>query len=65
MALRVIGSDRLLVFDVKEGWAPLCRFLGAPVPAEPFPHLNDAAAEGRRVGREAAPLATPSPPAWP
>lgn len=37
-----IGADRLLVFDVKEGWEPLCAFLGVPVPdGEAFPHLND------------------------
>jgi hypothetical protein len=35
-----IPAERLLVFDVSEGWAPLCRFLGVTVPAEPFPHLN-------------------------
>ena len=40
-----IAPDRLLVFDVKEGWEPLCAFLGVPVPAdEPFPHVNDTAA---------------------
>ena len=40
---------RLLVFDVKEGWEPLCAFLGVPVPAgEPFPHVNDAADFSRR-----------------
>ena len=39
-----LGPDRLLVFDVKEGWEPLCAFLGAPVPAgEAFPRLNDTA----------------------
>ena len=39
-----IGPDRLLVFDVKEGWEPLCAFLGLPVPdGEAFPHLNDTA----------------------
>ena len=38
------GPNRLLVFDVKEGWEPLCAFLGVPVPeGEPFPHLNDTA----------------------
>lgn len=38
------AADRLLVFDVKEGWGPLCAFLGVPVPAgEAFPHLNDTA----------------------
>lgn len=34
-------KDRLLVFDVKEGWGPLCKFLGKPVPDEPFPRVND------------------------
>ena len=35
-----ISSQRLLVFDVAEGWAPLCRFLDVPVPAVPFPRTN-------------------------
>ncbi len=39
---RAIPKDRLLIFDVKEGWEPLCAFLGVPVPQEPFPHVNDA-----------------------
>jgi Sulfotransferase domain len=40
-----IAPDRLLVFDVREGWEPLCAFLSVPVPAdEPFPHVNDTAA---------------------
>ncbi|MEQ4725784.1 sulfotransferase [Nonomuraea sp. B19D2] len=40
-----LPAERLLVFDVREGWEPLCRFLGVDVPAgEPFPHLNDAKA---------------------
>jgi hypothetical protein len=34
--------DRLLVFDVAEGWEPLCAFLDVPVPDRPFPRLNDA-----------------------
>ncbi|HYR79759.1 MAG TPA: sulfotransferase [Candidatus Dormibacteraeota bacterium] len=38
-----IDPERLLVFDVKEGWAPLCRFLEVPIPDEPFPRLNDTA----------------------
>lgn len=38
-----IPADRLLVFDVREGWEPLCAFLGVPVPAAPFPRVNDAA----------------------
>jgi Sulfotransferase domain len=38
-----IEPARLLVFDVREGWAPLCRFLEVPIPEEPFPRLNDTA----------------------
>lgn len=39
---RTVSPDRLLVFDVKEGWGPLCGFLEVPTPAEPFPHANEA-----------------------
>lgn len=37
-----IPPTRLLVFDVAEGWEPLCRFLGLPVPDEPFPKVNSS-----------------------
>jgi len=36
-----VPAERLLVFEVREGWEPLCRFLDRPVPAGPFPHLNE------------------------
>lgn len=54
--------ERLLVFDVADGWVPLCRFLGVPVPTQPFPRLNDAARMRRRItalrwGTRVAPLA--------
>jgi hypothetical protein len=35
-----IPPERLLVYDVTQGWAPLCEFLGVPVPETPFPHAN-------------------------
>ena len=35
-----IPPERLLVFDVREGWEPLCRFLDRPVPSSPFPRTN-------------------------
>jgi hypothetical protein len=35
-----LPPERLLVFSPKDGWAPLCAFLGVPVPAEPFPRVN-------------------------
>mmetsp|Transcript_19010 Transcript_19010/g.36653 ORF Transcript_19010/g.36653 Transcript_19010/m.36653 type:complete len:253 (-) Transcript_19010:328-1086(-) len=31
----------LLVFQVKDGWEPLCAFLGKPVPSTPFPNVNN------------------------
>lgn len=36
-----IPPERLLVFDVRDGWAPLCTFLAQPVPAMPFPNTNN------------------------
>jgi hypothetical protein len=38
-----IDPARLLTFDVREGWEPLCRFLDVAIPDEPFPRLNDTA----------------------
>jgi hypothetical protein len=36
-----VPADRLLVWEVKEGWEPLCRFLEVDVPDAPFPNVND------------------------
>jgi hypothetical protein len=38
---RTVPPERLLVWQVTEGWEPLCEFLGVEVPAEPLPHEND------------------------
>jgi len=35
-----IPADRLLVYQVAEGWGPLCEFLDVSVPDEPFPRTN-------------------------
>jgi Sulfotransferase domain len=35
-----LPPERLLVFQPKQGWGPLCGFLGVPVPKEPFPRVN-------------------------
>ncbi|MFV0525110.1 MAG: sulfotransferase family protein [Acidimicrobiales bacterium] len=45
-----VPPDRLLVFDVADGWEPLCAFLDVPVPDEPFPHVNDRTTILRRFG---------------
>jgi sulfotransferase family protein len=38
--LASIPPERLLVFRATDGWAPLCGFLGVPVPPEPYPRTN-------------------------
>lgn len=43
-----VPAERLLVYEVKQGWQPLCEFLGVEAPRdEPFPHLN----EGEQVSK--------------
>ena len=38
--VRMVPPERLLVFNAAEGWAPLCRFLGRPIPETPYPQVN-------------------------
>jgi len=48
---QAVPPEKLLIYQVQEGWGPLCQFLEVPVPADqPFPHLNDTA-EFRRIVR--------------
>jgi hypothetical protein len=37
------GDDRLLTYNIGDGWEPLCRFLGKAVPDVPYPRTNSAA----------------------
>jgi hypothetical protein len=39
--MALVPAERLLVWEVGEGWEPLCEFLEVAVPAEPLPHVND------------------------
>ena len=41
--IKTCPPEKLLVFDVSQGWAPLCAFLDVPIPDVPFPHVNDTA----------------------
>jgi hypothetical protein len=47
-----VPRDRLLIWNVKDGWAPLCKFLNVPIPSKPFPHFNEGGkmASRMRVG---------------
>ncbi|KAI9750791.1 MAG: hypothetical protein M4579_006312 [Chaenotheca gracillima] len=53
----VVPKDNLLEFESKDGWGPLCEFLGVPVPADgqAYPFINDGAyyVEGHKVLRNA------------
>lgn len=40
---REIPASRLLVFEAKDGWGPLCRFLNVDVPQHDYPRTNDRA----------------------
>ena len=51
-----LPADRLLVYNVAEGWEPLCAFLGVPIPDEPFPKVNDTEEFLRFWRRQMAPL---------
>ena len=46
---RRVHRERLLVYEVKEGWGPLCEFLRVEEPDQPFPRLNVAAEMRRRI----------------
>jgi hypothetical protein len=37
---RIVPAERLLVFEAKQGWEPLCKFLGVPIPEIPYPRIN-------------------------
>ncbi|KZT50499.1 hypothetical protein CALCODRAFT_504668 [Calocera cornea HHB12733] len=41
MIRELVTPEKLLEFNVKQGWAPLCQFLGVPIPGVPFPHANE------------------------
>jgi hypothetical protein len=48
---RHVPAENLLVYEVGEGWGPLCEFLGVEAPEKPFPHLNDAEVFRGRIRR--------------
>jgi len=53
---REVPKDKLLVFDAPDGWEPLCKFLGVPVPSTPYPLTNTTAEFRARI--PAIPTAT-------
>ena len=60
-----VDPDNLLVYDVRQGWEPLCAFLGVGVPPEDFPHVNDTESMRKllaRVGGGAGPVTSDAAP---
>jgi hypothetical protein len=51
---RTVPRERLLRFEVRDGWGPLCRFLNVAAPDAPFPHLNDTASFLERMAARRA-----------
>jgi hypothetical protein len=49
MVRSMVPKERLLEYQVKEGWGPLCDFLGCPVPAEEFPNGNQHEETEKRI----------------
>merc|ERR1711892_1114478 len=43
LMIRTIPAEKLLIYNVKQGWEPLAYLLGVDVPDEPFPRINDGA----------------------
>jgi Sulfotransferase domain len=48
-----IEPDRLVEWKPGDGWEPICRALGVPVPNRPFPHENSTAAYAARKDERA------------
>ncbi len=46
-----IPSDRLLVYNIGDGWEPLCKFLEVDIPDQPFPFKNKRQEFHEQIGR--------------
>lgn len=39
----IVPPENLLLWGPQDGWDPLCKFLGVPVPEIPLPYINESA----------------------
>ena len=53
-----LPPERLLIYDVAEGWGPLCRFLGVAIPEGPLPKVNSRDEFQARLAAGSASAAT-------
>ncbi|MGZ3271773.1 MAG: sulfotransferase family protein [Croceibacterium sp.] len=56
-----VPADKLLMFQAKDGWEPLCEFLGVPVPPEPYPRVNSREDVNARISQQTRQVQTVSP----
>jgi len=48
----LVPPERLLEWNIADGWEPLCKFLGKPAPNIEFPHANAGSGPGGWMARE-------------
>ena len=48
---RHVKAENLLIYNVKEGWKPLCDFLNKPIPQIVFPRENERNEFNRKMDR--------------
>jgi hypothetical protein len=46
---QTVPEEKLLVFEAREGWEPLCKFLNVPIPEVPYPKGNDSEQFRKRI----------------
>jgi Sulfotransferase domain len=51
---REVAPDRLIEWQPRDGWEPICRHLGLAVPETPFPHENTSEDFGGKAERAVA-----------
>eukprot|EP00357_Protocruzia_adherens_P008371 CAMPEP_0114989370 /NCGR_PEP_ID=MMETSP0216-20121206/10159_1 /TAXON_ID=223996 /ORGANISM="Protocruzia adherens, Strain Boccale" /LENGTH=257 /DNA_ID=CAMNT_0002352339 /DNA_START=23 /DNA_END=796 /DNA_ORIENTATION=+ len=49
--INTVPKDRLLIYNIMDGWEPLCEFLDVDVPEVAFPRVNDGRAMLVKIGR--------------
>ncbi len=49
--IREVPPEKLLVFEARQGWQPLCDFLERDVPDEPYPRVNSTEDFEQRMSR--------------
>ncbi len=48
---RTVKPENLLIYNFKEGWKPLCNFLGKPIPNVPFPHTHQRKSFNKKMDK--------------